>query len=39
MAMAAGAALFLALCVACGDHQRVRYLAERVAGWLSGLFG
>jgi len=39
MAIAAGVALFLALCVACGDHRRVRYLAELVAGWLGGLFG
>jgi len=40
MAMVAAAtALFLALCVACGDHRRVQYLTELVAGWFGGLFG
>lgn len=38
-AAAASAALLVALCVACGDHRRVRYLAELTAGWLGGLFG
>jgi hypothetical protein len=33
VAIAVTAVLFLALCVACGDQQRVRYLTELVAGW------
>jgi hypothetical protein len=33
IAVAAAAALFIALCAACGDQHRVRYLTELVAGW------
>jgi len=30
------AAAFLAICVACGDHQRMRYLVEQATAWLWG---
>ena len=33
IAVAVAASLFIALCVACGDPRRVRYLTELVAGW------
>ena len=25
---------FLAMCVACGDHQRMRYLVEQAMAWV-----